>query len=304
MRPPFPSVLDSTIISAFRSCPQKAFRTYIQHYKPKTTSIHLHAGAAYAAALEAARVAYFSDGASEADAKALGLKKLIETYGDFECPPDSAKSLERMCGAVEYYLDTWPLATDKAIPITLPSGKRGVEFSFVEPIDCLHPETGDPILYSGRMDTVVDFAGAIYGEDDKTTSQLGAKWGDQWNLRSQFTAYCWGAQRHGMKLAGFLVRGVSILKTKYDHAQAITYRPQWMIDRWYEQVLQDVERMKEMWESGRWEFNLDHACAEYGGCDLQAVCLSADPDPWLKMNFQRRLWDPIKREEIVLGDEE
>jgi hypothetical protein len=608
---PFPAVLDSTIIAAFRSCPQKAFRTYLQHYKPKQTSIHLRAGAAYAAGLEAARLAFFAEGSNEEDAKAAGLQKLIETYGDFECPADSAKSLERMCGALEYYLDCWPLSTDKAVPIALPSGKRGVEFSFTEPIDFPHPETGDPLLYVGRMDTVVDFAGAVYGEDDKTTSQLGAKWGDQWNLRSQFTGYCllgstevltpngwveiqnlphgipvaqwgngqvqfvlpekyhapqysglmtqvsgkveftctpdhrtlvydsytdsyktflmkdlpknsgalryvsagwkadgetfepaavkllvaiqadgsfvygkqgnllhvrftfakrrkferlmelveelqlpwtqwkstsglfsgkidatnlienieallgkdkrwgawllrlsgetlrgimdelcfwdgtiedtlystsseenadwirtiaalcgmrasihtqaarktqklqyrvsyhethrhsvhlhthkevpfegtvycltvpssyflirvngqisvtgncWGAKRAGIPLAGFLIRGVSILKTKYDHAEAITYRPQWMIDRWYEQLLRDVKRMKDMWEAGGWDYNLDHACAEYGGCDLRQVCLSADPEPWLKINFERRVWDPVLREERILEE--
>lgn len=302
MRPPFPAVIDSTLIAAFRSCPQKAFRTYFQHWKPRTQSIHLHAGAAYASALEAARVAFFTQGLSEDESRAIGLKTLIESYGSFECPPESAKSLERMCGALVYYLDTWPLSTDKAVPITLPSGKRGVEFSFAEPVDFTHPETGDPILYSGRMDTVVNFAGAVYGEDDKTTSQLGAKWGDQWNLRSQFTSYCWGAQRAGIPLAGFLIRGVSILKTRYDHAEAITYRPQWMIDRWYEQLLRDLKLMREMWESETWNYNLDHACAEYGGCDLQQVCLSKDPDPWLKMNFERRVWDPVKREERLIEE--
>jgi len=177
MNTSFPEVIDSTLLSSFRSCPHKANLAYFQHYKPKVQSIHLHAGKAYAAGLEAARVAFFQEGHSEEDAKALGLKKLIEEYGDFDCPPDSAKSLERMCGALEYYFSVWPLSTDKAVPITLPSGKRGVEFSFIEPLEINHPETGNPLLYSGRMDTVVNYAGGIFGEDDKTTSQLGAKWG-------------------------------------------------------------------------------------------------------------------------------
>ncbi len=296
-RPPFPEVLDSTLIAAFRSCPQKFYRTYMEHWKPKTPSVHLHAGAAYAAGLEESRLAYYSEGASVEEARARGLKVLVERYGDFECPADSAKSLERMCGALEYYFESWPLDRDPAKPITLPSGKRGVEFSFTEPIDATHPETGNPLLYCGRMDTVVEFAGGIYGEDDKTTSQLGASWPKQWDLRSQFTGYCWGAARHNMPLNGFLIRGVSILKSKYDHAEAITYRPQWMIDRWYDQLLRDVQRMKDCWAAGVWDYNLDHACAEYGGCDLRQVCLSADPQPWLEINFTRRVWDPVKREE-------
>ena len=45
-RPPFPTVLDSTIMAAFRSCPRKAELEFIQHWKPQTPSVHLHAGAA------------------------------------------------------------------------------------------------------------------------------------------------------------------------------------------------------------------------------------------------------------------
>ena len=58
---PFPSVLDSTIISSFRSCPTRFRLEYIENFKPRSVSIHLHAGAAYAAALEAGRKAFFFD---------------------------------------------------------------------------------------------------------------------------------------------------------------------------------------------------------------------------------------------------
>jgi len=238
-RPAFPEVIDSTIIGAFRSCPQKAYREFIEHWKPRDQSVHLHAGAAYAHGLEKARVAFYVDGKNPTDAVAIGLKALLEAYGDFQCPPDSAKSAERMCGALEFYFDAYPLGQDKAIPLTLPGGKRGIEFSFTEPIDILHPETGNPIIYSGRMDMMVGYDGMSLGEDDKTTTSLGATWSRQWDLRSQFTSYVWGASRHGIKLDGFLIRGVSILKTKYDTQQAITYRPNWQIERWYKQMQRD-----------------------------------------------------------------
>jgi len=71
---------------------------------------------------------------------------LIKQYGDFECPEDSAKSLERMMGALDYYFANFPLDQDKAIPVSLPGGGQGVEFSFAEPLPFLHPETGDPLL--------------------------------------------------------------------------------------------------------------------------------------------------------------
>lgn len=301
-RPPFPSVIDSSLVAAFRSCPQKSLLEYFLHWKPQGQSVHLHAGAAYAAGLEAARNAYYVEGAHPDDAVAAGLSRLLTAYGDFECPPESAKSAERTAGALEFYFSAYPLGSDPAVPITLPSGKRGIEFSFAEPLDMLHPESGDPLLYCGRLDMLVSFEGMQLGEDDKTTSQLGASWPKQWDLRSQFTSYVWGAGRQGIKLDGFLVRGVSILKTKYDTLQAITYRPQWQLDRWYEQLLRDLRRMQQAWEEGYFDYNLDHACTEYGGCPFRQACQMKDPTPLLKMQFERRRWDPLVRTETLLEE--
>ena len=299
-RPPFPSVIDSSMMAAFKSCPQKGYLEFIEHWKMRDQSVHLHAGGAYAHGIEKARVAYYIDGLDAQTAIALGVGALLEFYGDFQCPPESPKSAERTAGALEYYFSQYRLGEDKAIPMILPGGKRGIEFSFLEPLDIVHPVTGDPLLYSGRMDMMCSYEGMHLGEDDKTTSQLGASWPRQWDLRSQFTGYVWGAGRAGIKLDGFLVRGVSILKTKYDTLQAITYRPAWLIERWYEQLNKDIERMIQCWESGYWDFNLDHACAEYGGCPFKSVCQMRDPAALLNQQFQRRKWDPVLRTETVL----
>jgi hypothetical protein len=300
VRPPFPSVLDSTIMASFKSCPRSAELAYINHWKPKGVSVHLHAGAAYAKGLEVARESFYSNGLDRESSEALGLGALLQAYGTYQCPPDSAKSAERTAGALEFYFSRYPFGEDDAIPITLSSGKKGIEFSFAEPLEILHPETGDPILYCGRMDMICKKAGMTLGEDDKTASQLGASWPRQWDLRSQFTGYVWGAKRAGIKLDGFLVRGVSILKTKYDTLEAITYRPEWQLDRWEHQLYRDIKRMMVAWEEGYFDFNLDHACAEYGGCQFRQVCLMRDPTALLDQQFERRIWDPIKREEKLL----
>ena len=299
-RPPFPSVIDSSLMAAFKSCPQKANLEYLQHWKLKNQSVHLHAGKAYAEGLEKTREAFYIHGKSPDESLAIGLRALLTSYGDFECPPESAKSAERTAGALEYCFSQYRLGEDQAIPMTLPGGRRGIEFSFLEPLDLVHPETGDPLLYSGRLDMLVDFEGMHLGLDDKTASQLGASWPRQWDLRSQFTGYVWGAARAGIKLDGFMVRGVSILKSKYDTLQAITYRPQWQIDRWEEQLRRDLERMMQAWEEGYFDYNLDHACAEYGGCPFRSVCQMRDPLMLLSQQFERRRWDPVLREETLV----
>lgn len=299
-RPEFPLVLDNSLLNEFRSCPQKCFKTYFQHWKPTSESVHLHAGKAFASGLEAARRWYYEQSGSAEEAVAQGLKILLEEYGDFSCPDDSPKSAFRMAQALEYYFDAWPLESDLAQPLRLPSGRRAIEFSFIEPLEVRHPVTGEPLLYSGRADMIADYNGGKFIEDDKTASALGAAWANQWDLRSQFSGYVWAARKGGVAVDGVLVRGVAILKTMFKHDQALTYRAPWEIDRWLEQTHRDIERMKRMWEDGYWDYNLGEACGSYGGCHFRQVCKSPSPDEWLSVYFERRRWDPVRRVEELI----
>lgn len=301
-RPMFPHAVDSTMLAAFRSCPQKMLKTYVEHWKPQTESVHLVAGGAFAKGLEIARRAYYEAGDAPDRAVELGLEALIKKYGDFECPKESAKSLERTAGALEFYFEQYPLGTDGMDPITLKDGRRGIEFSFAEPLDISHPVTGNPILYTGRSDLICEYLGGRYIEDDKTASSLGATWSRQWEMRGQFTGYIWAADRAGISTDGAIIRGVSILKTKYDTQQAITYRTGWEVERWYRQTLKDIARMIQCWEEGWWDYAMDGACAEYGGCSMLSVCKSADPYAWLPVKFEQRVWDPLARRELSIPE--
>jgi hypothetical protein len=321
-KPFFPPVIDATTLASFRSCPQKAFRSYVQHWKPQAESVHLVAGGAFAKGIEVARRAFF-EGVHEtpiinynagvrtvawveeagnpvgdkATAEALGLQALIAKYGDFECPPDSGKSLTRTAGALEFYYEQYPFGEDGMEPITLASGRRGIEFSFATPIGIDHPQTGDPILYAGRADLIANFSNGIYIVDEKTTSSLGQSWSRQWEMRGQFTGYMWAAAEQGVQTTGCIVRGVSILKTKYDTMQVLTYRTPHEIDLWHKQTLRDIHRMIACWREGYWDYALDGACTEYGGCSMVRVCKSPSPEEWLPMYFEKRVWDPLGRVE-------
>lgn len=310
-RPMFPHAWDSTMLATFRSCPQKLFRTYVEHWKPKAESVHLVAGGAFAKGIEVARKCFF-EGYSDEDgsypagdretAEAVGVKALVKAYGDFECPPDSAKSLERTAGALEFYFQAYPLGADGLTPVQFSNGAAAIEFSFAEPLNVLHPVTDDPILYTGRCDLIGEFSGGIYCVDEKTTSSLGQSWSRQWEMRAQFTGYQWAAQRAQLNVQGTLVRGVSILKTKYDTQQAITYRSPYEVERWMAQTLRDIMRARAMWIEGYWDYALDHACAEYGGCNMLDICKSPNPETWLPMRFERRVWDPLARRQLTVEE--
>lgn len=318
----FPEIFDSSMLASYKACAEKFRLEYIHHWKPKASSVHLHAGASFAKALEVTRKAFYTgeivgyvkrgDGTGQwasiqrepqdsETAIALGLQALLAAYGNFDCPPDSAKSAERMAGAFEFYFNNYPLSHDDGYPIEISGGSRAIEFSFAHPLPILHPVTGNPVLYVGRMDAIIQYAGGRYICDEKTTTQLGASWPRQWDLRSQFTGYAWGCRQAGIEVEGAVVRGVSILKTKYDTAQSINYRPEWQIDRWYAELLEWIEDIKLNYQrrgpDQYWRHNLDHSCAEYGGCAFREACLSQDKIPWLETSFEHRVWNPLLREE-------
>lgn len=299
----FPPVWDATMLSTFRSCPQKFFRQYVQHWKPQTESVHLIAGAAFAKGIEVAREAFFIHGMDQLASVGRGLEALIASYGDFDPPDSSAKSLDRMAGALEFYFEHYPLGGDGTDPITLPGGSRGIEFGFALPLPGLaHPQTGDPILYAGRADMIAHAYSGIFIFDEKTTSSLGASWSKNWDMRSQFTGYCWAAKESGIDVAGCIVRGVSILKSKYETQQVLTYRTDYEIERWKSQCTWDISLAMEMWRTGFWSYNLDHSCTEYGGCSLQSICKSPSPEDWLPVYFDKRVWSPIDRKEFTVEE--
>ena len=297
IRPEFPATIDSTLMKTFKACPRKAYLEYLEHWKPRAPSVHLHAGAAFASGLEAARRAFYEQGKPHEESVGLGLETLMREYGTFECPPHIAKTCERMLGALEFYFESYPMDTDVIKPYEWAPGKFGIEFSFATALPIMHPVTNMPLIYSGRSDMVGKMAGGLFIEDDKTASQLGAAWQNQWDLRSQFTGYCWSAKQSGLRVDGVLVRGVSILKTKYETMQAITYRREWEMQRWFEQLCRDLERLKGMWIAGYYDYNLDEACDSFGGCLFKRVCMSEHPEPWLDTYYERRKWDPLTHTE-------
>lgn len=301
---PFPIGIDSSMLGAFRSCPHKAMWSYFDHWKPSAESVHLIAGGAFASGIEAARRAYFEQGEESSTAEAIGLQTLLERYGDFECPPESGKSAERVAGALEFYFQNYPLGNDGTKPLQFPDNRSGIEFSFAQPLPVNHPVTGDPLLYTGRSDMIAEAYNGIFIFDEKTTSSLGPSWSKQWEMRSQFTGYKWAAQQFGIDASGIIVRGVSILKTKYDTQQAISYRTDFEVSRWLDQTCRDIERMIECWKTDYWDYDLDHACAEYGGCQFLTPCKSADPQPWLENYFVQRPWNPLEKKEQTVAEYE
>lgn len=296
IRPSFPRVFDATLIRDFRSCPHKFFLGRMLGLASTAPSIHLHAGKVFARGQEVYRLSFYSEGRWKGDAHHAmceALKAMVMEWGDEDYWLDHAKSLPNIILALEASFDEYPASMDYVTPHMV-DGKPAVEFNFVLPIPGMfHPETGEPILYTGRFDMLAEFNGMLYVEDDKTATSLGPTWPKQWALRSQFTGYCWGAQSYGKPVVGAIIRGTGILKSKFTFAQAVQPRSQWEIDRWLEQVKRDIFRAIQCWEEGYWDYNLDESCNQYGGCPFTSLCTKPNPEDWIKPDFKVEFWDPL-----------
>jgi hypothetical protein len=301
----FPEVIDSSMLADFKACPWKFKLTYIDEWKPKAPNTHLHAGGAFARGLEVARRSFYEQNLSAEDSVAMGGHALMQAYGDHvpQGGPKSSvhnKTAIRMLGGLDFYFEQYPLNHQTAYPILMPGGKRGIEFSFSNPIPINHPDTGQPLMYCGRADGIFQFAGGTYIFDDKTASQLGESWAKQWKLRAQFSGYCWAAAQSGIKVDGVVVRGISFLKGGYGNVEDISFRSDYMIAAWYGEMLEWIDRMLYCYKTNRWQHTFDHACSDFGGCGFQDSCDMEDQVAWLERSHEHRHWDPITRTETKL----
>lgn len=293
----FPELIDNTARSAFTKCGQYFYWNTLRHLRLAGGNIHLHAGGALAKAFEVARRSFYEKNMPLAEAERLGLAALYEAYKteeELEPAKYADKSIEGMVRAYEAYMLQYPLGADTLTPLILPNGRAAVEFSFALPLPINHPETGNPLLYGGRFDWIAVYNKSLFVCDEKTASQLGDQWMRNWDLDSQNTGYIWGARQFGFNIVGAINRGIGLLKTKTTFAEAITYRPQWMIDRWFGQLMWDIEEMINCWKNKRFRFALDKsACNSYGGCSYKTLCESPTPERWVPAHYDEHHWNPL-----------
>lgn len=306
MTPTLPHVIDSTMIACFRQCQQKFFAEFILGLRPPGLSIDLHAGGCFALGLEKVRESVFLRNTSLDEGLAYAHGIFMQEWGDIEPPEGSqskkAKNKDRVWEAVEYYFKIWPPHSDAVQPL-FANGKPTIEFTFAVPLDLpgfpRHPD-GDPFIYSGRFDLLGVLDGDITGVDDKSTGRsIGREWAQQWNLRSQFIGYTWAGRQSGLPIKRIIARGIKFQMTDpMPVADAIKMYPDYLIDRWLDQLRRDLTKLVAAWNEGHFEFNLADACTQYGLCIFMDRCTSADPNQWNSI-YEVRKWNPLLKNPVA-----
>ncbi len=305
MKPELPIYIDGTMRSTYRTCPQKFYNAYVLRKVSAHSSIHLTAGKAFAKGCEEVRIARYLHNLPWEQAIEVGEVALYRAYlhgADEEPDPqESGKTLPTMLHLLRAYFEEYDMAGSDVLPFVRDCGKPAVEFSFAIPIPgTKHPITGEPFLYVGRLDMLAhrgENMKYLWPTDEKTTGQLGPKWGSQWTLRGQFIGYCWAAQAYGYAVPGAIVRGCKITKTgQIGFAEVPIMIPPHVIDRYLVELQRDCFNISRDYMSGDWSYDFAEGCSAYGGCPYQIVCGAKNPAKWLDVNFVDNLWNPVTGE--------
>ena len=295
-----PYIIDSTMLSTYRSCPRKFWAQYVVNAKGEDESVHLHAGAAWASAMEATRLAYFDQGASAGTAEDIGKAVLASEWGDPLQFASETKNLRRMTEAFDYYHEqAFPLEDEHAPPEKI-GGQLMVECSFAVPLGLRHPD-GEEFIFVGRADCVVQHAGGLWLLDDKTTGgRLGSNWESQWKRRGQFSGYVWALRQQGIDIDGVLVRGIAIQKTQFKHQEVVSPRADHQVDEWLEQTHMNLKDICHQFEYDNWRASLGESCTNYGKeCAYMDACLAPNTRDVIEA-MPRVRWNPQLRVQEVL----
>jgi hypothetical protein len=302
----FPQIIDNSMVDDFRKCEQRWFYKHCRKLTMMDENVHLVAGGAYARGLEVVRKAFFDRGLPIREALRLGIRAAIIYYGAFEPHGrHAAKNIWRVIGAMEHHFNRWPI--DSRLRPYKPDGaeRHAIEFSFAEPIpgDVCNPDTGEPLLYSGKCDFIgVDYEAGLLGPvDDKTTTQLGDYWLSKWDLSNQMYGYIWASRRAGYPSNCAFIRGVSILKTKFGDADARCYANDDQLVMFEHNLTATVRRMircytdfKQKLTDAPFQRALGGACTDFGGCAFKVLCESQDPETWIPVHFTVNKWNPLE----------
>jgi len=166
--------------------------------------------------------------------------------------------------------------------------------------------------FIGRIDKIIEWNGALWVVDHKTTSSLGAQFFKNAEPNLQFTGYVWAAKKLGFHAVGVILDAILVAKgllpgasknpkltplARYD-----VYRSEECLKEWEETagaIMGDINRCEEL---GIWYPNFD-MCTYYGECPFRKVC-KEDKDireRIIASDYDVDFWSPKKEEKTSVN---
>lgn len=316
---------DSTSLGWLKECPRKYQYHMIEGWRSKGESVHLKFGLLYHDALETydkirASQPNLTHDEALAHIVLMVLEKTWEYPTSAEDPADVIaangkpwfsdhpnKTRETLVRSVIWYLDHFK--EDPATTVVLSNGKPAVELSFrfeldwgpkhqdKEAVDDDRNGLGQPYILCGHLDRVVEYAGANYVMDRKTsTTALSSSYFDQYDPDNQMSLYSFAAQViYQTPVKGVIIDAVQIMVGFSRFARGFTYRTAAQLDEWLDDTKSWFTLAEHYATLGHWPMN-DKSCHKYGGCTFRSICQKSPEvrERFLESHFTRHPWNPLE----------
>lgn len=202
-------------------------------------------------------------------------------------PEHNFKTRSNLIRSIIWYLEHYK--DDPCKTIVLSDGKPAVELPF-------RFQLTDEYVLCGHLDRLVEYAGGLYVQDQKTTgSFLGSYYFKRYNPDVQMSLYSLAAKVvWATPVQGVMIDAAQIAVgfTRFD--RGFTYRTEEQLNEWVKDTLFVINGQEAAKEAG-WPLN-DEACQKYGGCQFLEVC-SKSPSvraDFLATGFVKSDYSPLE----------
>lgn len=302
---------DSTSIGYLKQCPRLYQYTMIEGWRPKDEVIHLRFGIEYHQALHDYELCR-ATGIPHDDAVHDTVRALMTRCVDYPNPPEDAKpsirfkTKEALVRLVTWYLEDYRDG-DPAVTVILADRKPAMEVSFRFELDwgpgqdeewAQGHKSVQPYLLCGHLDRIVDFGGARWVMDRKTTTTtLGSYYFERYDLDGQMTLYTLASQVVlGQPVRGVIIDGAQILDTEARFVRGMTYRTADQLDEWVQDLKFWFAQAENFANFNHWPMNVT-SCDKFGGCRFREVCAKSPHarEPFLNSKFVKgERWNPLR----------
>ena len=220
------------------------------------------------------------------------LEKCLQAFVEmFKADPDDDKRTPVMgCWILKNYHEKYQdqpfkvLSTEQEFTIDLPWHKKLI----------------------GRIDKIIEWDGAMWVMDHKTTSSLGDAYMKMHTPNMQFTGYVYAANKLGFKCQGVLVDAILVAKGLLEASSRakltplrrdFAYRSAGDIEE-YLRTIYDIQQDIELCENSNWWYPNHASCTDYGECPYRKICKESAEyrERIITNDYRVKHWDPRAKE--------
>lgn len=287
-------VIDNSRLECFTTCPRLAQYRILDKKTFSKSRIALEFGKAIHKALEVRYVQ--TDINNETGLLDAQVQVLQKEFEQIVVPPDDFRTLDRAIETMQLYNAYYSRESFKVLAY---NGKPFVEQSFAVPLGQVG---GYKVIWTGRIDMLVEDDQGIFIFDHKTTSVLGTTFFKDFVLASGVTGYNYSVRKIlGKPVRGTIINAIANRKgsksgTPTEFSREKVYQLDQHLKEWEQDMLHIASDFLHNIKRGYFPKHTKWCMGKYGACEFFEVCSLPPEQRNILLNsdmYATDNWSPI-----------